>query len=515
MAHPLELAVEQTIDSMQRSKRTSDFFNDPAAWAEYMLDMKLWSKQKEIADSVVVNKSTAVKAGHGVGKSFLVAVLACWWVDTRYPNAIVASTAPSVQQIGAIVWKEIRKLKGIIAKRYAEGLIDHELPGHINSDTKDNQWKAPDGVPIGFGKKPPDNKEDDSFQGIHDGYVLAIGDEACGLSGEIIDALGNITSNEGSRRILIANPTNPAAYFATLFRQDKGWTLHTISVFDSPNFTDERFSMSQDALDKLSGPSYVEDKKKEYGEDSARYKARVLGEFAFDQVNSLITPPDIAVGVDTDIIPSTATQPVLGVDVARFGEDDSVAYICHDGKLRFVDSWGKAGAPETANRIDRIAREHGVCEVRIDGTGIGGPIADIVASLAGGAYTVVAMNGGAASPDRTRWHNARAFWYDKTREMLRGQTLDIDIEDERLQDELMSIEYKFNKVSGGLLIEAKDDMRARGMKSPDFADAAIYACADMTEILGGQFAGMNVGDQVRFDPAEVGGDAGWMNLFEW
>lgn len=524
---PLELATEQVIDQLERQKRTSSFFNDAASWAKYMLDVDLWSKQREIAESVVHNRNVAVKAGHGMGKSFLVAILACWWVDTRYPHAVVASTAPSTQQIGAIVWKEIRRINNLINKRYAEGIIDHKLPGTVNSDVKDNKWTDNSGVIIGFGKKPPDNKEDDSFQGIHDGYVLAIGDEACGLSKEIIGALGNITSNEGSRRILIANPTNPGSYFATLFAEDKGWAQHTISVFDSPAFTGEK--VSEVVLSHLSGKTYVEDMAKEYKEDSSIYISRVLGEFAFDGAESLISAEDYAQGFDAGFEYKDDSRPVLGVDVARSGKDKSVIYQYRDGILRLYASWGGRDVAsdvggetvtetipgtETANRIHRAALDTGAWQVRIDGIGLGGPIADYVGALSEGKYQVIAVNGAWKSPDRFKWHNMRAYWYDKMRSMLRGSQIDVDPNDTRLATEMCSFGFYFNKQSGGLVIESKEDMRARGMKSPDFADAAVYACADLSELEEDPLAG-HIGERFSLDPHDIAGDSPWSDMFPW
>lgn len=514
MSQLMTNVVNRVVEDRERTARVDGYRNDPAAWAKYMLNVDLWSKQREVAESVVHNKDTAVKAGHGVGKSFLVAVLACWWIDTRYPHAIVASTAPSVQQIGAICWREIRNMKTLISQRYKAGEVDHELPGHINSDTKDNQWKTAEGVVIGFGKKPPENKEDDSFQGIHAEYVLAIGDEACGLSGELIDALGNITSNDNSRRILIANPTNPASYFATLFKEEKGWELHTISVLSSPNFTDEKNEMSESALASLSGPLYVETKKKEYGETSARYKARVLGEFAFDLGNSLILEPDLAVGWDTQIVPSTDTRPVLGVDVARMGEDKSVIYLNHDGHVRHYKSWEKQNSIQTASEIHKAALETGASQVRIDASGMGGPICDQVVQLSEGQYAVIQMIGQASSPDRRKWHNARAYWYDYFREQVRMGTFDFPNadEDDTVNDELMSLEYKFFPY-GGLLIESKDDMRKRGMKSPDHADACIYACADMSHLFENPLANLVNGQQILMNMDQF--EEGWANVLAW
>lgn len=434
--------------------------------------------------------------------SFLVAVLICHWIDTRYPHAFVASTAPSTAQINAIVWREVRRLKSTIDKRYKAGEIDHTLPGYITADA---QWKTDDGSILGFGRKPPDNKEDDSFQGLHDAYVLAVGDEACGLNADLIDALGNITSNENSRRILIANPTNPASHFAKIFKEDTGaWSLHTISVLESPNFTDEKYDMTEEALASLTGPAYVEDKKKEYGEDSPRYKARVLGEFAFDDENTLINQETVEQAKACEIDPDPDGRPVLGVDVARMGKDKSAVYSNENGRIRYVDSWGKAPTTETANRVHRLAVDLGAEYVFVDSDGIGGGVKDQLVQLAQGLYAVVEVHGNARSPDNRQWHNFRAFAWDDFRSRCWQGLIDIDPGDEDLQDELMAPRYHFNKQSGGLVLESKEDMAKRGVRSPDLADAAVYASIrfDADDPL----ANYSRGDKIMQDPSDIIGE---------
>lgn len=491
--------VDQAISERQRRLDKDRYFNDPVLWAKEIAGVTLWSKQREIAMDVMKSKNVAVKAGHSVGKSLLVAVLICHWVDTRYPNAFVASTAPSTAQIGAIVWREIRRLYNTIEKRYNEGLIDHKLPGYINRDNKNNEWKDKQGTLIGFGRKPPDGKEDDSFQGIHDAHVLAVGDEAVGLSQELIEALRNITSNDDSRRIIIANPTNPASYMGRIFKdEDNSWSRHTISILDSPNFTDEKNELPEEVLDKLGGHRYVQDMKQDYGEDHPRYISRVLGEFAFDAGNSLIRYDDIAVAWDTEKVPSLETLPHLGVDVARFGTDLSTTYIYHDGQIRFVKSWSNTSGTDTAREIHKLALDHSVAAVKIDGTGLGGPIVDMVLELSGGKYAVIDLMPAGASPDKKRWHNVRAYWWDEFRRMLRAGEIDLCVEDETLSDELMTPEYKFSQANA-LLIESKDDMRKRGVKSPDFADAAIYSAVNVDNLIDDPLSELQVGDRVGFD----------------
>lgn len=499
--------VEKALAERERAERVKRFHNDPEGWAKYMLGAHLWSKQKEIAQSVVINKNTIVKAGHGVGKSFLAGVLICWWVDTRYPDCFVASTAPSVAQINAIVWREVRKFKRLIEERYEKGLVDHKLPGYITSDA---QWKSDiDGTIIGFGRKPPDEKMDDAFQGIH-GNVLAIGDEAVGLPESLIDALGNITSSEQDRRLLLLNPTNPISYVAKIFKEKMStWARFTISVFDSPNYTGEK--VPEEAKKTLTGKEYAAEKEVEYGgKDTARYRARVEGEFSFDGTKSLITDTEINIAVDVDITPSSETRPVLGVDVARFGPDKSVIYINHDGRVRLYDEWGKTDGVTTAEKINAAALETGASVVKIDGSGLGGPIADMVARLSQDRYSVLEMLGGAASPDNYRWHNARAYWWDEARRKLGAGEIDIDIMDDKLTDELLSVEYTLTKQKNAVLIESKDDMASRGMKSPDFADAFIYAVSDVEALVNDPLQSLETGSFVFPDMGYTAIDViGW------
>lgn len=506
MSDLLPIASAVVEDARRKSIR-AQYREDPVLWAKDIAGIHLWSLQADIARSVQSNKDVAVKAGHGVGKSLLAAILICWWIDTRYPHCFVASTAPSTAQIGAIVWREVRNIYNRVAQRYEEGLIDHKLPGYI---TAQHEWKNHDGVLMGFGRKPPDQKTDDAFQGIHaQEGVLAIGDEAVGLTEEMVDALGNITSNASSRRFLICNPTNPASYVGRLFKsKPSNWTFHTISVFDSPNFTGEE--IPEEARHALTDESYVNSKREEYGEGTPRWMSRVLGEFAWDMGYTLIRPEDVAKGLDCEIDPRAGDYPVLGVDVSRSkAGDKNTVYLFKGGYLRLIDSWNEPNSVVTARRINQLALENRAVEVRIDGVGLGGPIADYVRDVQyedakTGAYDVIEILGGDPSPDKKRWYNMRAWMYWSFQDRLSKSMIDLDPSDQDLQDELMSVEIK-KKVAGldTLLLESKEEMRKRGVHSPDHADAAMYASIDISAWTGNEYNKMNVGDVVAKDPSEM------------
>lgn len=548
------------MDGMRADARKAKYLHDPVLWAWDMLGVKLWEKQETIAYAIARGdkKSVAVRAGHGVGKSFLSAVLVCWWIDVHpLGSAFVATTAPSAAQVKAILWREIRGLMATSIERHKEflrlqkagkdtnGLPDHALPGYI---TGNDEWKTALGVLVAQGRKPPDHKED-AFQGIHAQYVLAIGDEAVGLNEAMIDSLSNITSNDTSRRLLIANPTNPASRLGLIF-SDKinektgekygvSWDLHAISVLDSPNFhgggvclddcelkavhdkMPHGLGMSADAMRALSGPSYVEEKRLEYGEDSPRYRSRVLGLFAYESGNNLFTEYALGKGRDaTCFIPDDARR-VLGVDVARAETGDSTfVYLSESGlmydwievtdkdgvihdelgpvsdvegaKIRRVDSFrGKPFSDRIeedgsltigqATFIHQHAVELQVSQIRVDASGVGKGLVDALFSidLKGKTrpYLIIEVLGSKASPDKVVWYNDRAFQYDKLRERMEAGTIDIDPLDALLIEQLGDIIYEEAPPHGGILIESKTSMRKRGVKSPDAADTCTYAAA--------------------------------------
>lgn len=521
--------VDNVISSMDKKTQASEYLVNPVAWAKDYLGIQMWSKQAEVAMSIVHNKNVVVKAGHEVGKSWLAGVLICWWIDVHWklPGGVfVVSTAPSTSQINAIVWREVRRFHALAAERFKGGLVDHPLPGYITADA---HWRLDGGIELAYGRKPPEGKED-TMSGIHARYVLAIGDEAVGLAEALIDDLGNITSNATSRRFLILNPTNPLSYVAKIFKNNvKAWHTHSISVFDSPNFHGGE-GLPIEVLETLVDQSYVDDKISEWGQaywddDSKRmlsrspkFISRVLGDFAWDMGLTLIPIEDMAVGLDLNISPSLETRCVLGVDVSRSLDGDmNTIYMNHDGKLRLYDAWNERNAMRTADRIHESALACGARQVRIDGSGLGGPIADRVAELSiGHDYEVYEMIGGATSPDTMRWYNSRAYWYATFGEMLRDGQIDIDPKDEQLQEELLGIEFKFPAQGvQKLLIESKDDMRKRGVGSPDYADGAIYAMANIDYLNSGPQPGDIVGYDEDADLVEQHGYYSGVGSFGW
>lgn len=455
--------LEQAKSNLQTLAKKEMYKHDIALWAKEKLGIHLWSKQVEIAQALIKHKKVAVKSCHGSGKSYFASIVVAWWVDTRYgTESVVVSTAPTYEQVNKILWRYIRQHWG-----------KSKLMGNV---TQTDEWKDSKGEVVAWGRKPADTNTQ-GFQGIHSsGGVLAVIDEACGVNETLFTGVEAITTGSLDRILAIANPDIPTSEFGRIFlKDDPSWHKITISAFDTPNFTGEY--MPEIAKQGLVSVEWVEDKKRSWGEDSPRYKSKILGEFTTEGGRSLFTLETLSRGQTAEIRPLVATRPVLGCDIARFGDDYTVVYMNHDGHVRLLDKWNKTDTVVTAQKIRELAWEHNASEVRIDGVGLGGPVVDMVAHMSDNRYETIGLVGNAASPDLDNWVNARAFWYDDVRERMFKGEIDISIEDDVLEDELGDIEYLFGKKSGGLQIESKDDIIKRRNKSPDFADAFIYACA--------------------------------------
>jgi hypothetical protein len=353
---------------------------------------------------------------------------------------------------------------------------------------------------MAWGRRPADKDIVSAFQGIHRRYVMVILDEAGGIPEDLYTATEAVTNTEGARVLAIGNPDSRGTPFHKIFREDPTWHKIKISAFDTPNFTGE--AIPEELKPLLIQPAWVERQKISWGVDSARYKSKILAEFPDEADNTFFSQSSIDRAVDTDIAEDFTTDAWLGVDLARFGEDDSVVYVNRGGRCRKIATWTKATSIESATRIHNLAIEQGATQVRIDAAGLGGPIVDQVVALAEDRYTIISMLGSAASPDNTRWLNARAHSYDTLREGMLDGRIDIDPDDKVLMDELLMIQYKFS-AKGAIQIESKDDMRHRGVKSPDSLDALVYAAANLDHIINAPYAQHRPGDRITYDTNRI------------
>lgn len=437
----------------------SKYLHDPAGWIDARLHEHLWSKQREIAQSIVDHRYTAVQSCHSAGKSYMGSRIACWWLaEHKQGEAFAVTTAPSQTQVDAILWREIRRA-------HRKG----DLAGRI---TLDAHWYMGDNELVAYGRKPADyidaEKAATAFQGIHDPFVLVILDEACGIPEWLWTAVDSLATNEDARVLAIGNPDDPASHFAKVCAPGSGWHNIQISAFDTPNFTGEQ--VPDELRRDLVGKVWVEERRKRWGETSPLFVSKVLGEFPDVASDTLISPALIRAAQEREL-PGLG-HGRFGVDVARLGSDETAIYRNRDGVIRLEhiahkqDTMRTAG--EVAKRIDEYKDE---VPAVIDVIGIGAGVFD---RLREQGYPVHAFDaaGKAHNPQRFKNRRAEAWW--AMRILFEDELIDLDPEDDELAAQLGSIKGWVDS-TGRMVIETKDQMRKRGLPSPDRADAVVMS----------------------------------------
>lgn len=488
---------------------------DPVEWSA-KLDEYWWGQQRDIAQSCVENRYTAVQSCHDAGKSFIASRLIAWWIDSHpVGDAFVVTTAPSAAQVSAILWREV-------ARAHKKGA----LPGRILSASYP-QWKIGPEL-IGYGRKPADYDQS-AFQGIHARYVLIIIDEACGVNKNLFDAVDALATNEYARVVAIGNPDDPSSHFARVCQPDSGWNVIRIDGLRTPNMTraeiesgkypllhqlfkEEKIPYNDEAVPDdlrpmLLSPLWVEERLARWvsksssapisqrSAQSSLFTSKVRGLFPDTNSEGVIPLGWVERAIerwrDWDAAgrPTPIGRRVVGADIARTGDDETALAIREGDIVIEVVKHPEADTMQATGYINALLgdRPHAMAVVDVIGVGAGvvdrmreqgRPVRPFNAS--GTAKGITDMSG------EFKFRNLRAAAWWNLREMLdpsRGATLMLPDDDE-LRMDLTTPQWKVH--SGGVIqIESKDDIKKRLGRSTDSGDAVVQSCWSSASPVGG------------------------------
>ena len=463
------------------------FEGQPVDFIQQALGESLWSKQIEIAHSVVENQRTAVSACHAPGKSHLAARIVSWWIASHAPGTALAITiAPTHRQVRNIIWPHIRRC-AYIAK----------LPGEVLTQT----WKINgDLVAYGFSPSPYDEA---ATQGIHAPNLLIVVDEAGGIGETVGRALEALMTGGNTRLLLLGNPPTD---------QEDGWfercytspLYHTIQIgaYDTPNFTGETVGICKTCPPQveehlitkhLVDQRWVDDVISEFGADSPFVEARVWARFPRSSANKVIPFAWCEKSIENeDPIPSEAIR--LGIDIAADGGDEFVIAEA-DGYVTKVIHRSSGSANENAVDVAKMCMdqihaaeakhaERGISEpvkVKIDTIGVGWGVVSMLQKWSDeGRHKgkIVPVNVAERAKDPEKFRNIRAELWWNGRTLLQPRpdgTQDVRLDNDRkVMSQLAGPTFKSDS-SGRIQIESKVDMKRRGVSSPDRAEAVLLA----------------------------------------
>ena len=398
----------------------------------------------------------SVRAGHGVGKTGLEAWLVLWFVLFWRPLKMPI-TANSQDQLRDVVWAEVAHWW-------------RELPDFLKTLIEINaeriSIKADPDAAFAVARTARKEKPE-ALQGFHSDNLVFVIEEASGIDDIIFEVAGGALSTEDAWQFMFANPTRTSGYFFNSHHKNReNWRCYHVPCSHSYRVS----------------PNYAVDQAREYGEDSNVYRVRVLGEFPLSEDDAVIPLGLIEAAVGREVRPSEHAGIVWGLDVARFG-DDTTALAMRRGNalLAPVREWKKLDNMQVAGIIAKLFRETALdkrpASINIDVIGLGAGVVDRLREL---GLPARGVNVGEASPlDPQRYMRLRDELWFSAREWFDAKDCTMP-KDDGLMSELVQPKYKIES-SGKIKVESKDDMKKRGVKSPNRADAfcLTFAGGDM------------------------------------
>jgi len=428
-----------------------EYADDPVGFCQQILDFDPLPWQADVMTCVAQGKRRiAVKSGHGVGKSTAAAALMLWFLLTRYPVKIVV-TAPTSGQLFDALFAEVKRR----IKDMPEALRD------LLDTTSERVVLKASPTEAFISARTSSKERPEALAGIHAEHVLLVADEASGVPDEVFESAAGSMSTEGACTLLLGNPVRTSGFFYRVFAElSDDWETRTVSCLDNPLVT----------------PDFIRDMEERYGETSNSFRVRVLGEFPTIDDESFIPMGLVEEAFERDIEAYQGAQSVWGLDVSRFGNDASALVkrkgnVVYDIRVwRGLDLMQLCGAVMAEFNTSRFDERPD--QILVDSIGLGSGVVDRLRELNAPARGVNVAESNGMRPEAMRLRDE--LWM-LCREWLEERDCKLPKHD-ALKYELTTPRYSYSS-SGKLKIESKDEMRRRGQRSPDIADALCLTFA--------------------------------------
>lgn len=401
-------------------------------------------------DVVNGERKLSVRSGHGTGKSSCASWIMLHYLLFNYPCKVIV-TAPTSGQLFDALFAELKRWIGEMPPNLQQLLT-------VKSDRVELSAAAAEAF---ISARTSRAETPEALAGVHSEHVLLVVDEASAVPEPVFEAAAGSMSGHTATTLLLSNPTRTSGtFFETHNRLRDSWKTYRWSCIDSPLVSDE----------------FVDEMRERYGAESNAFKVRVLGDFPESDDDVLIPYHLIDDATKRDIEVDMGVGAVWGLDPARFGSDRTALCKRVGSVVTEVTSWRQLDTMATVGRVkaefDALPPSLRPREIMVDSIGVGAGVVDRLREL---GLPVRGINVSESPSMGQTYANLRAELWNKTKGWLEGRSCKIP-EDDQLVAELSAVRYSFTS-SGKLQIESKERMKARGLPSPDLADALVLTMA--------------------------------------
>ena len=435
-------------------KFINTYSNNPAAFVHdcivFPRDAAPTIYQSEILEEWPDRKRIALRGPHGLGKTALMAWSTLWGVLTA-PDVKVPTTASSWRQLTKFLWPEIHKW----ARRLKWYMLGREPFSQYELQTLSLKL-GPTREAFAVA-----SNNSDLVEGAHADRVIYCYDEAKAIPVKTWDATEGAFASGDALALAVSTPGDSSGRFYEICSKKPGyadwWHRHVT--------LDEAIAAGRITQD------WVDARRKQWGVDSPVFQARVLGEFPDQGDDSLIRLSWIEQAREQDFKPDPENKK-MGVDVARFGSDDSVLMWADGDAVMGADIIHGQDTMTIAGRTKATKYP-----ANIDTIGVGAGVYDRLQELGYDCYDVNVATSAINSED---YYNLRAEAYWNLREKFKDEEIDLsrlpqEVYD-RLSGELTAIKYTYTS-KGQIKIVPKETMKKELGWSPDLADALMLCYA--------------------------------------
>ena len=435
--------------------RLEGYPNGPEPWQREILT--------NIKDGLIdINKAIqlAVASGHGVGKTALVSWIILWAISTK-PDTRGVITANTETQLKTKTWAELGKWFHMFL---AKDFFQLTATAIFAKDTAHERTWRIDMVPWS-------ERNTEAFAGLHNKgrRILVVFDEASAIPDIIWETTEGALTDSETEIVwcVFGNPTRNTGRFRECFpgqRHSKEWRTKQVD------------SREVSITNKAQIKSWIE----AYGEDSDFVRIRVRGIFPRTGEMEFISSEDVEKASQEEASSNPTDALVIGVDVARYGANETVIFFRKGRDARTIPPIRLRGASvvQVASKVAETVNTHRIDAVFIDGGGVGGGVVDNVRALHIHCFDIQFGSkpeslGFAWGTEGERYANKRAEMWGSMRQWLKSGAIPYDAD---LKAQLIGPTYTYN-LKNEILLEKKEEMMKRGLDSPDLADALALTFA--------------------------------------